>query len=232
VGLNGRQVHSLVQGKYSLNMVEAILWDNDGVLVDTEGLFYQATRVALARAGVDLTPELYLDYAMRQGRSTLDLVAAQGWSREQVDALRDERNLMYSNLLRTERSIFPNVLPVLRSFSGKVRMAVVTSSRREHVEITHERNGLLGFFEFILASEDCPNLKPHPEPYQMALQRLNLPAARCVVIEDSERGLTSALAAGLRCVVVPHPLTQSCAFQGATAIVPGLGAIPDIIAAL
>jgi len=57
-------------------MVEAILWDNDGVLVDTEGLFYKATRLALARAQVDLTPELYLDYAMRQGRSTLELVAA------------------------------------------------------------------------------------------------------------------------------------------------------------
>ena len=213
-------------------MVEAILWDNDGVLVDTEGLFYQATQVTLARAGVDLTPELYLDYAMRQGRSTLDLVAAQGWSPQQVAALRDERNLMYANLLRTQCSVFPNVLPVLQAFSGKVRMAVVTSSRREHLEITHERNGLLGFFEFILASEDCQYLKPHPEPYQMALQRLNLPPERCVVIEDSERGLTSALAAGLRCVVVPTHLTKSCVFPGATAILPSLDAIPDIIAAL
>jgi beta-phosphoglucomutase-like phosphatase (HAD superfamily) len=66
----------------------------------------------------------------------------------------------------------------------------------------------------------------------MALQRLNLPAERCVVIEDSERGLTSALAAGLRCIVVPTDLTKSCVFQGATAILPSLDAIPDIIAAL
>jgi HAD superfamily hydrolase (TIGR01509 family) len=213
-------------------MVEAILWDNDGVLVDTEGLFYQATRLALARAGVDLTLELYLDYAMRRGRSTLELVAAQGWSPEQVDALRDERNLMYSNLLRTECSIFPNVLPVLQTFSRRVRMAVVTSSRREHVQIAHERNGLLGFFEFILAWEDYRHSKPHPEPYQMALQRLDLPAERCVVIEDSERGLESALAAGLRCVVVPNQLTQNCVFEGATTILPNLRAVPDFLAGL
>jgi HAD superfamily hydrolase (TIGR01509 family) len=213
-------------------MVEAILWDNDGVLVDTEGLFLQATRTALARAEVSLTPEFYLDYAMRLGRSTLDLVAAQGWSPEQVEALRDERNQMYSNLLRTERSVFPDVLKVLQNLSGKHRMAIVTSSRREHLEIAHERNGLAGFFEFILAWEDYQYSKPHPEPYQIALQRLNLPADRCVVIEDSERGLASALAAGLRCAVVPNELTRGCAFQGATAILPGISAVPAFVAGL
>lgn len=213
-------------------MVEAILWDNDGVLVDTEGLFYQATRVTLARAEVDLTPESYLDYSMRQGRSMLDLVAARGWSSERVEALRDDRNLMYANLLRTEASIFPDVLKVLQTLSGKVRMAVVTSSRREHPDIAHERNGLAGFFEFILAWEDYQYSKPHPEPYQMALRRLNLTADRCVVIEDSERGLASALAAGLRCVVVPNKLTQGCDFRGATAILPSLSSVPAFVAGL
>jgi HAD superfamily hydrolase (TIGR01509 family) len=213
-------------------MVEAILWDNDGVLVDTEGLFYQATRMALARAGVDLTQEFYLEHSMRLGRSTLELVAARGWSPERVEVLRDERNLMYSNLLRTERSAFPEVLQVLQALSGKVRMAVVTSSRREHLDIAHERNGLAGFFEFILAWEDYQYSKPHPEPYQIALQRLNLPADRCVVIEDSERGLASALAAGLRCVVVPNGITQNCAFPGATAILPCLAEVPAFVAGL
>lgn len=208
------------------------MWDNDGVLVDTEGLFYKATRVVLARAGVDFTLDLYLDHSMRQGRSTLELVAAQGWSQQQVDALRDERNLIYSNLLRTECSIFPNVLPVLQVLSGRLRMAVVTSSHREHLEITHERNGLQGFFEFILAANDYRYFKPHPEPYQMALRRLSLPAERCIVVEDSERGLVSALAAGLRCIVVPNRITQSCAFAGATAVVPDFSAIPEIVASL
>ena len=213
-------------------MVEAILWDNDGVLVDTEGLFYEATRVALGRAGIAFTLEMYVDHTMRQGRSTLELVAAQGWNPQQVEALRDERNLIYSNLLRTECSIFPNVLPVLQTFSRRLRMAVVTSSRREHLEITHERNGLLGLFEFILAADDYRYFKPHPEPYQVALQRLKLPAERCVVVEDSERGLASALAAGLRCIVVPNGITQSCVFPGATAIAPDFSAIPDIVAGL
>lgn len=213
-------------------MVEAILWDNDGVLVDTEGLFYEATRVVFARAGVDFPLELYLDHSMRQGRSTLELLAAQGWSPQQVDALRDERNLIYADLLRTECSIFPNVLPVLQTFSGRLRMAVVTSSRREHLEITHARNGLHGFFEFILAADDYRYFKPHPEPYLVGLQRLGLPADRCVAVEDSERGLVSALAAGLRCIVVPNQITQSCTFPGATAIVPDFSSIPDILAAL
>ena len=66
----------------------------------------------------------------------------------------------------------------------------------------------------------------------MALQHLNLPADRCVVIEDSERGLASALAAGLRCVVVPNQLTQNCVFEGATIILPNLAAVPDFVAGL
>jgi len=139
---------------------------------------------------------------------------------------------MYSNLLRTECSIFPNVLPKLKTLSGRIRMAVVTSSRREHVEIAHARNGLFGFFEFILAWGDYQYSKPHPEPYQRALKRLQLSADRCVVIEDSERGLASALAAGLRCAVVPNQLTQNCTFQGATAILPNLAAVPDFVAGL
>ena len=65
----------------------------------------------------------------------------------------------------------------------------------------------------------------------MALQRLGLPADRCVVIEDSERGLASALAAGLRCIVVPNQLTQNCVFRGATAILPNLASVPDFLAA-
>jgi HAD superfamily hydrolase (TIGR01509 family) len=169
---------------------------------------------------------------MGQGRSALDLVAARGWSPERVEALRDDRNQMYADLLRAGASVFPDVLKVLQDFSGKFRMAVVTSSRREHLDIAHERNGLTGFFEFILAWGDYQNSKPHPEPYQMALRRLNLEADRCVVIEDSERGLASALAAGLRCVVVPNELTQGCDFRGATAVLSSLSLVPALVAGL
>lgn len=169
---------------------------------------------------------------MRLGRSTLELAQAQGWSPEQVEGLRDDRNLLYSTLLHSERSIFPNALKVVQDLASRVRMAVVTSSRREHVEIAHQRNGLAGLFEFILAWEDYQHSKPHPEPYQIALRRLNLPAESCVAIEDSERGLASALAAGLRCVVVPNELTRGCAFKGATALLPDLSEVPAFVAGL
>lgn len=69
-------------------MVEAILWDNDGVLVDTERLFFESTRRILATVGIQLTPERFLDLSMRQGRSAFELATQSGWQKEQVANLK------------------------------------------------------------------------------------------------------------------------------------------------
>jgi HAD superfamily hydrolase (TIGR01509 family) len=213
-------------------VIDAILWDNDGVLVNTEGLFFQSTREALARAGVELTQEIFLKHSLRLGRSAFDLLTGPSWTPEKVAALKNDRDEIYAQLLRIQDNVFPDAPTVLQQLKGKTRMAIVTSSQRKHFDIAHERSGLADFFEFVLAREDYGNTKPDPEPYRMALQRLKLPAERCLVVEDSERGLASALAAGLRCVVVPHELTQGCAFEGATAVFSSLTALPAFVARL
>ena len=96
----------------------------------------------------------------------------------------------------------------------------------------HSDTGLLRYFEFVLASEDCRQTKPNPEPYLLALERLRMKADNCVAVEDSERGLAAARAAGLRCLVIPNQMTRSCDFRGATAILPGAAAVLDALADL
>jgi HAD superfamily hydrolase (TIGR01509 family) len=106
-----------------------------------------------------------------------------------------------------------------------MRMAVVTSSQRHHFDVMHADIGLTSYFEFELAREDCDRTKPNPDPYLLALERLGIRPESCVAVEDSERGLAAARAAGLRCLVIPNEITRSCNFQGATAILPGAASV-------
>ncbi|HEU5334481.1 MAG TPA: HAD family hydrolase, partial [Terriglobales bacterium] len=128
--------------------------------------------------------------------------------------------------------VLPGVAETLKSLQGRMRMAVVTSSQRQHFDVMHADIGLMGYFEFVLAREDCGQTKPNPEPYLRALERLGVRAEACVAVEDSERGLAAARAAGLRCLVIPNEITRGCSFPGATAILPGAAAVLEAVAEL
>jgi HAD superfamily hydrolase (TIGR01509 family) len=213
-------------------MVEAILWDNDGVLVDTECLFFESNRRTLARIGVELSLEQFLDLSLRQGRSALDLAQEIGCDKNKVALLKRERDLLYSDLLGKQLRVLPGVSETLRILHGRMRMAVVTSSQRQHFDLMHASIDLRRYFEFVLTREDYAKTKPSPDSYLLATERLGIESGKCVAIEDSERGLTAARAAGLRCLVVPNDITRSCSFAGATAVLPSVAAILEAVAAL
>jgi HAD superfamily hydrolase (TIGR01509 family) len=213
-------------------MIEAILWDNDGVLVDTESLFFESTRQVLARVGIEFTLEQFVELSMRQGRSGFDLAMEKGWGRQQIVDLKYERDLLYSEMLRTQTRVLPGVPETLEMLRDCVRMAVVTSSLRQHFDAAHAATGLIRYFDFVLTREDYRNSKPSPEPYLLALERLRMKAENCLAVEDSERGLAAARAAGLRCFVVPNEITRHCTFHGAAAVLPGAVALLDAVGRL
>jgi len=213
-------------------MIEAILWDNDGVLVDTEEMFFVATRDALARAGVDLTREQYIEFALTSGRSAFDLLEAPGWSADRILRLRGERDLAYAARLCAGCVAMDGVVETLARLIGKARMAIVTTSPRKHFDLAHRASGVREYFDMILAREDYGQSKPHPEPYLTALGRLSVAAERSIAIEDSARGLQSALNAGLRCIVVPNRLTRGSQFAGAMAVLDDVRAVPELIESL
>lgn len=195
-------------------MLKAILWDNDGVLVDTEELYFRATRDVLSKAGVDLTRDLFIQISLNQGRSTFDLAAERGFSSEIITRFRSDRNQRYRKLLRNEVQVLDGVEDTLRQLQGKVSMGVVTSSRREHFEIIHTTTGLLHYFDFVLTREDYRKSKPNPDPFITAIKGNGLKREHCIIVEDSERGLAAAKAAGIRCIVVPNILTRGSNFSG------------------
>ncbi len=199
--------------------IEAILWDNDGVLVDTEQLFFQANRESLAELGVTLDLKDFAEINLRQGQSVIRYHASKlGKTPEEITALHRERDKRYSLLLADEVPVLTGVRVALEKLAPHFRQAIVTSSLPEHFHFIHERTKLKPHFELIL-TRDCYKLaKPNAEPYLTAAAQLGVPPSSCIVIEDTERGLRSATQAGMRCVVIPNHLMPEAEWTDAWAI--------------
>jgi HAD superfamily hydrolase (TIGR01509 family) len=204
----------------------AILWDNDGVLVDTERWYFQATREILADLGIDLTPPLYFEHFLASDNGTARLLAEHGLAESEIEALRQTRNGRCQRLLEQESLMIAGVRETLQALRPHFVMGIVTSSRRSHFETIHRRTGLLEFFDFALTQGDYLHSKPAPDPYLAAIARSGLPASRCLVIEDAPRGLAAARAADLDCWVIPTEFTRAANFSAAARI---LDQVPDIV---
>lgn len=207
-------------------MFAAIFWDNDGVLVDTEKYYFAANREVLLSVGIDLDLTTYCRVSLQQGASVLDL--ATSLNPDQMETLRLRRNEIYSDYLKTGDIIVPGLDKVLQKLHGKVKMGIVTSSKRSHFETCHARSALLQYFDFVLTREDYQLSKPHPDPYLKALTECRVDASRCLVVEDTPRGLLAARRAGLNCAVLPNPLLTSEAFPGAYRIMRNHSDILDL----
>jgi HAD superfamily hydrolase (TIGR01509 family) len=203
-------------------LIKAIFWDNDGILVDTERLYFLATQRALASADIPFSREQYVEFFLVQGKGAFHLAAERGMSPERIIQLRSERDAIFSELLARESLVIDGVRGVLESLHGRYQMGIVTSSERMHFDLIHRGTNLLRYFQFVLLSGDYKRSKPHPDPYLMAVERAGVQPHECLVIEDSARGLAAARSAGLRCVVVPSELTRGSDFTGAHRVLESL----------
>lgn len=210
-------------------MIKAIFWDNDGVLVDTERLYYQATRETLLKVGVDLTERDYVELLMVQGHGAWHWAAEKGVGPAGIERLRAERNELYGRLLTEGKLLIDGVEETLRDLAGKYRLGIVTSSRKDHFDLIHRDATILPFFEFVLTAGDYTASKPDPEPYLRALERTGLQREECLVVEDSRRGLMAALAAGIRCAIIPNALTRGSDFTGAYAVLERVADVVELL---
>ena len=204
-------------------LIQAIFWDNDGVLVETEHLYFQATQEILASIDIPLTREDYIALFLVQGRGAWHMAEQRGVPAVEIERLRHERNVRYSELLAQATRVMAGVTEVLDALHGRYVMGVVTSSRRDHFDVIHRNTGLLKYFDFVLTASDFSRVKPDPEPYLRAVERSGVPKEACMAIEDSARGLESARAAGIGCIVVPTELTRQSNFTGADKVLGSIG---------
>jgi len=205
-----------------------ILFDHDGVLVDTEFWYFKAGERALADIGLTLDKDLYLR-DMNQGLGTWAQARAAGVDERTIDRQREVRNDYYQEYLRTEAIEIEGVVEALAELSKYVRMAIVTTAKRVDFDIIHEERQIRQFMDFVLVREDYKLAKPHPEPYLTGLKRLGATREETLVVEDSARGLNSAVAAGIDCVIVDNDFTKAHDFSRASYRIETLIELKDII---
>lgn len=205
-----------------------ILFDHDGVLVDTEFWYYKAGERALADVGFTLDKAQYLR-DLNQGLGTWTQARTAGIDEQTISRQRAVRNDYYQEYLRIEAIEIDGVVEALAELSKYVRMAIVTTAKRVDFDIIHEQRQVRQFMDFVLTREDYQRAKPHPEPYLTALRRLGATREETLVVEDSSRGLTSAVAAGIDCVIVHNEFTKAGDFSQASHRIENLIELKGII---
>lgn len=181
--------------------IRGILFDFDGVLVDSEPVRFRAGTQALAEIGIPLSWERFVRFWL--GRT--DDAGLRDLLGERFEAegkrVAERRNALYEARL-DEVPAFPDALRLLRRVPRATPLAVATGSRRAEVDRILGRLGLLRNFQAIVTAEDYLHAKPAPDPFLAAAGRLGLPPGSCLAIEDSSAGIAAARAAGIPVLAV------------------------------
>ncbi len=181
----------------------------DGLLIDSERIIMQACIAAASEIGITYTQTQYTELIGRAGPDS---------TRRMIEQLKGEENFNHvmqglDARLAEHNHTFPlkdGVLDFLKNYKANGIICSVASSSPKH-HITHRLSqvGVLDFFSHITSGQEVTHGKPNPDIYLLAVRKLGLDAAECIVFEDSETGAHAAIAAGLKVVVVPDLLQPS-----------------------
>jgi HAD superfamily hydrolase (TIGR01509 family) len=177
--------------------IRAVLFDMDGVVLDSEPVAARVMQEAARQFGFDVPDAAMDSYKGLPGEVVYARVATEfGEGRVDGPRLRALRDRLYETVL-PGIPLMPSVRVVLDRIAARGwTMALVTSSRRSHAETVVDTHGLRSYFPVILGSEDVSRPKPDPDPFVTAATRLGHPPEACLAVEDSANGARSAAAAG------------------------------------
>jgi HAD superfamily hydrolase (TIGR01509 family) len=212
--------------------IRALIFDMDGVLADSEPLHFEAARRVLARHGVCFTEaenQEFLGVTARETYATLCARHGLAVPADQlVHAYASELIRVIPTQIRPMAGV-PEVLATLRA--AGFHLSLASSAERAVISTTLVGLGVTDLFEVVVAGPDVGRGKPAPDIFLECARRLGLPAAACLVIEDSRNGVLAARAAGMPCAVIPCPATAHQDLTAANYRLPSLLALPAFLAA-
>ena len=203
--------------------IKAVVFDMDGLMLNTEDIFDISGRQLLERRGLQMTDEIHQSMLGRRPDEAFQALKDLTGIADSIDDLHEETKQLFAEAAKHHLDTMPGLFELLDriEYLGLPK-AVATSSPRTYLQDMLNEFGLLPRFQFALTAEDVIHGKPHPEIYQQAIQKLNVRPSQTLVLEDSETGTKAAAAAGAFTVSVPNPHTAAGDFSMASRIVTSL----------
>jgi HAD superfamily hydrolase (TIGR01509 family) len=193
----------------------AVVFDLDGLIVNSEDMYEQADAEVLRRRGKQYDAELRAQMMGRPTAESLRRMIEWHALEDTIELLDAERSRLRDKLLETSLEPMPGLLELLDALeSAGVPKAIATSGTRSYAANVLGRLDLHARFEFVLTAEDVLHGKPAPDVYQLAARKLGLLPAATMVLEDSENGCRAGIAAGAFTVAVPNRHTCEHDFCG------------------
>lgn len=202
--------------------IQAVAFDLDGLMVNSEDVYQHVGRETLARRGLEFTVELRDEMMGQPATQALAIMIERHGLTDTVEALAAEGEELFWHFAESILEPMPGLADLAATIDAAgVPRGVVTSGARLYAE------RLLAMlpvapFDFVITANDISHGKPHPEPYLLAAERFGLPAERMLVLEDSANGCRSAMAAGAVTVAVPNEHTADHTFDGVALVADSL----------
>lgn len=198
--------------------MQAVLFDHDGTLVDSEGLHCQHWQMILSDHDVQLSEADYKKHlaGIPTPANADRLVRRHGLGVPARSLSERKEQVTRDHLSKNAFPLMPGAIEALRSVhQAGLRIGIVTGAGSHGVTSTIEAHGLRQLVDTVVSGDDVQHSKPAPDCYLLALERLNLSAADCVALEDTQNGVTAAPAAGLICCAIPNAFSAHHNFERA-----------------
>ena len=213
-------------------MIEAVVFDLDGIIIDSEHVWDEVRqRLAEERGGA------WHDQASRDMMG----MSSPEWSRYMRDVigLSESPEEINAEVVRRMNAAYeegapliPGAVEAVERLAARWPLGLASSSNRELIDLVLETSGLGRFFKATVSSEEVPRGKPAPDVFLEAARRLGVEPARCAAVEDSENGIGSAKAAGMRVLAIPNPQypPHDEALEAADVVLPSIGELtPEVV---
>ena len=200
----------------------SVIFDLDGVIVDTKAAHFASFAQLGEEAGYVITPEQFKQVFGRRNNDIFPLLYRHELPPAEIERLAERKEEIFRDMIRGQVSALPGVgalLPALRA--AGFHLAIGTSTPRANVELILDELHFCRYFSVIVSAEDVTRGKPDPQVFLLAAERLHVPPAHCVVVEDAVAGVEAALAGGMKALAVTtnHP---RAALSHATRVVDSL----------
>lgn len=187
-------------------MITTVIFDMNGVITDDEEIHEMATKEIFEQIGYDITPAIYREYCL--GRTDVaafkDIADKLEIENQDLNELISLKSIKYQELIKGNLKVYPGVVQLIKDLSNSYTLALTSSSTTDEINTVVEVLEIKKLFKTIVSSQDVVYGKPHPEPYLLTAQKLDVDVNQCLVIEDSENGIKSAKQAGMICIAIPN----------------------------